>query len=119
MPSPMPKNEPLGVSYWRLERAVQPLVGLAQLAAAVLARAGDPAEPGVVALGPPRLRLGELELLRLAVDLLEERDVVRALAPDELLLALSALRGALASRNAVTSSRNSSSETSAMCHTPM
>ena len=70
----------------RLERLVLPLVGAGQLPAAVGARAADPAEAGVEAGRPPRLGRGQLALLFGRVDLLEQRDVVVALAPDERLL---------------------------------
>src|SRR5207302_1976856 len=69
-----------------LDAAVDALVGGRQLAAAVLLRTGDPPESRVVALGPPLLRLFEVELLLLAVGLLEQPDVVVALAPDERLV---------------------------------
>jgi hypothetical protein len=69
-----------------LEADVEPVVRGRELAAAVLLGAGDVAEAGVEALGPPRLGGGQLHLLLLAVNLLEHRDVVVALAPHELLL---------------------------------
>src|SRR5204863_1568456 len=64
------------------------LVGVGQLAPAVARRPGDPPEPGVELLVPPRLGLGQLLLLALTAALVEQRDRVRPLAPDELLLRL-------------------------------
>ena len=70
----------------RLQGVVGPLVGGRQLAAAVLGRSGDPAEPVVEALGPPLLGPGERRQLGVAVALLEHRHLVGALAPHEALL---------------------------------
>ena len=69
-----------------LERVVGPLVGRRQAASAELLGPGDPAQPGVEALGSPLLGLGQPLELVLAGALLEHGDGVGALAPDELLL---------------------------------
>ena len=82
------KNDWFGASYSRLQGVVGPLVGGGELPSAVLLGPGDPAEPVVVALGPPLLGLGQPGELVLPAALLEHRDLVGALTPDELLLVL-------------------------------
>src|SRR5690606_19988578 len=82
-PEPDAEEAGAGRDVARLEGVVGALVGLAEAAAAVLDRAGDPAEAGVVAGRPPGLGLHDLGLLRLAVDLFEEGHVVLALTPAE------------------------------------
>ena len=63
-------------------------LGEGQLAPAVGGRAGDPAEARVELGCPPLLGLGQLLPLALAGLLVEDRDLVGALAPDEVLLLL-------------------------------
>ncbi len=82
----MPKNDWLGMSYFASSPRVRALVRARELAAPVLLRTRDPAEAGVVALRPPLLRLRQGLLLALAVDLLEQPDVVVTFAPHERLV---------------------------------
>ncbi len=83
---PDPEEALLRHLVLRFALGVDAVVRLGELTATELLRSGDPAQAGVVALGPPRLGPRQRLLLLVAVDLLEERDVVAALAPVELLL---------------------------------
>src|SRR5205085_933322 len=74
-----------------LEVGVEAVVGGGEASTPVLGGAADPAEAGVVALGPPRLGLLQQGLLVDRVDLLEQGDVVVALAPHELLVDVAGL----------------------------
>ena len=109
MPRPMPKKLWSGISYWASSGAVE----------RGRRRAGSSRPPysvgPVIQPRPASKRLARHALASasscgssLAVDLLEEGDVVVALAPHELLSASSRFGSALASRKAVASASNSS-----------